>query len=1098
MKFLVALYRIKYEAKVHMIEGTIDSADVIIEALGLLNLFGTGFGAQEGPGSGTTMDGLGAGAAHGGDGGARQPNVGGQTYNSLYKPTLAGSGGGNGNGQGGSGGGYLHMIVGQDLRIDGTVDLRGQDGQTGNGGGGSGGGMLIETLNFTGFGFLYANGGNGISCGGGGGGGRMAILMEWQNTWAGTFYTQGGLGCDTTPGGAAGTVYLQENNRGPSYIEIKYGTDGQATEVAQHKRLEIDNHDQDKELYADHAEPWLYTAIYEGDKEEYEFDEVLLHRHANLKIDYPLNSDKVKVWIHWFEGDRTGLLHLRDNQTLYVEYVESMSNETMAPCSFIIEELAIIYGPLTLNLLGTRTVVRGTIVNVQTLIITENAEVIFEGTTRTALVQDNKIYRLTEPGNVTFDEFKVERGSNIEFIKMTHMLFITVTTLKVKFEANMFMNEAVIQATLAIIESGGVLHLDGTGYAAGTGNYSGPSYDNIGCGAGHGGYGGCDYANDKEGGVPYDSIYFPKMHGSGGGSAGGYSGGAGGGLLEMYVGGLLEIDGVLGLKGKDAAGGNAGGGSGGALYTEAYNVTGHGVVSVHGGKGSGYGGGGSGGRVAIKCLLRYLYGGLHDNYGGKGGDNDPVNKAGAAGTTYVEQSFTPVEYRHKKYDPTLNETLVRSDHTYLHTDNNGHNSPTSTVIREENREYYEFDTASITRTAILQLVSFGTDTITAVFHQFIGDRTGTLHTLKDQKIYIEYVESVSNVTEAPCAFKLDAGGENIMPEETHFVGRLSTLKGRLTGVSDLYVALDATLVFFSTAGTARLENGKYIDETEPGNLAFGRVHAKRSSYLQFLDINDLLHLNVTEFSVKYEAKAEMNKGLITSTYAWVESMGEFLLDEHGNPADEGPGAGLTSSNTGLGASHGGYGGGYSVDETKGTPYGNIRDPTEIGSGGASASGGTGGSGGGSLQWYVGHLIELNGLLSSAGGDASGGHAGGGSGGSVYIHTTNITGHGEISVRGGNGINSGGGGAGGRIAIHCEFRYWYAGKFTDRGGSGGGSNGVTYGGAAGTAYVAENQRPLEYRILKYSPVTNHTYFQVWCNSVKTKFSGQNNQLKMCRN
>ena len=57
------------------------------------------------------------------------------------------------------------------------------------------------------------------------------------------------------------------------------------------------------------------------------------------------------------------------------------------------------------------------------------------------------------------------------------------------------------------------------------------------------------------------------------------------------------------------------------------------------------------------------------------------------------------------------------------------------------------------------------------------------------------------------------------------------------------------------------------------------------------------------------------------------------------------------------------------------------------------------------------------------------------------------------------------------------RYWYGGDFINRGGSGAGSYDLTRGGAAGTAFVANQQRPLSYRELKYHPGTNDTYFQV---------------------
>lgn len=46
----------------------------------------------------------------------------------------------------------------------------------------------------------------------------------------------------------------------------------------------------------------------------------------------------------------------------------------------------------------------------------------------------------------------------------------------------------------------------------------------------------------------YDFVYSPVMAGSGGGNGGG-TGGAGGGVLEWFVGHVLELNGLLSLKG---------------------------------------------------------------------------------------------------------------------------------------------------------------------------------------------------------------------------------------------------------------------------------------------------------------------------------------------------------------------------------------------------------------------------------------------------------------------------------------------------------------------------------------------------------------------
>ena len=821
----VALFRVKYEGLVEMNEGHIVSDDGIVEALGRINLAHRGFAAESGLGAGHSNDFRGYGASHGGDGGVDRDNVLDliRTYNSLYNPTHRGSGGGNGDGQGGAGGSYLQWYNQADLRIDGLLQLEGQDGQSGNAGGGSGGALLIDTLHFNGFGFIHCEGGDGSgSSGGGGGGGRIAIWIRHTKSWNGYMYTQGGQGTTNTIGGAAGTIYLEESNRGPQYADIKYGTDGVELRTAQHKRIEVDNHDLDADVYADHTEPWVYTSLYEESHDSYEFDEALMHRHANVRIDYPDEDDSnaVNVTIHLFEGDRTGLLHLRANQKLWVEVVESQSNETIAPCSYRVDDGAEIFLPTETNLLGTRTLLAGQITGVQTMIVTGGADVVFQGTATTAMMANNAYVEVTEPGNFSFVDFIVERYSASEFENIVGELTLTVNYLNTKFGGELFFNDAHILSRVGIVESGGVLHLDGTGSGSGEGHGAGQTVGSVGTGGGHGGFGG---AADPEanGGRTYDSVYNPRMHGSGGGADGsGNPGGAGGGLLDWRVADLMEIDGVLALKGKDAESGHAGGGSGGALYVEAETVTGHGVVSVHGGKGVNQGGGGAGGRVAIKCRMGFFFGGKFDNYGGLGGSGYESDRAGASGTTYVTESFRPLEYRFKKFDPYLNYTLITADHTYLHTDNDGASSPAYTVIEEEIPSelleegesgivpVYEFDEMDLTDTARLRFFH-GDTSITATVHRFIGDRTGILHIYEDQTVFVEVNRTETNRTEAPCSYIIDEHGTIVFPQEVHLHGTSTRFAGLMIGAENLYVEGGAEVDFHSSGMTSLFTNNSF-------------------------------------------------------------------------------------------------------------------------------------------------------------------------------------------------------------------------------------------------------------------------------------------------
>ena len=947
--------------------------------------------------------------------------IAGTAYGSLYEPDHLGSGGGSGSlagGSGGSGGGKMIWHNGKTLTIDGFLWINGQDGLGGNAGGGSGGSILIKTLNFTGFGWVDVSGGDGASDGGGGAGGRMGVHIEFANKFSGRLRSVGGTGHGNLPGGAAGTVYIEETNRGPQYADIKYDKHLNRTYVvAQHKRLETDNEDRDADLYKNHAEPWLYTVISEGPREEYEFDEALLTRHSNLLFDYPTDSDTLSVWIYKFYGDYTGLVHLRDRQQLYVEYQVSVSNETMPPCSFRIDAGAEILLPETVDLLGTRTWLAGRITGVQDLYITGGADVVFLSTAQTALIENGAYSMLTDPGNFTFSQLFVERYSKAEFQEIQHEMTIDCSLLIVKYEGELFMNEVDIFSTNANVESRGIFHMDGAGYTAEVGPGAGKSLaDGTGLGAGHGGYGGGP--GPQYGGVPHDSVYGPVERGSGGGNGLGV-GGAGGGLLYWEIAEKLEMNGILSLRGADGVGQHAGGGSGGAVYIKTINMTGHGLIRVNGGTGVDKGGGGSGGRVGIHCKWRYQYGGKFDNYGGDGGDQHGRYHSGAAGTTYKEENYRELEYRHKKYDKVHNTTFLAVDHTYVHSDNVGKRSPAATMLMEYHRFDYEFDEMELTGSS--RLLLFHPDNAThvqLVAHKFIGDRTGQLHIRVNQKVYVEVVESTSNRTEAPCSYIIDSGSEILLPTEFHVHGTNSSLAGRITGVKHLYVEDETFVDFYSTAQTALIEKGDYIMITDPGNFTFDTVTIKRGGLAGFNRITTTMHLQTAEIWIKYQGELYMNHAMIQCSYAWLESQGVFHLDGKGFESETGIGHGTTTAGIGTGAAHGGYGG-TSDPDTAAHPYGSVFSPEEFGSGGGNGQG-QGGSGGGILAWHVGHRIELNGLLSARGTDGEGSGAAGGSGGSMFIKTTNMTGHGEINVRGGNGAGPGAGGAGGRIGIHCKM------------------------------------------------------------------------------
>lgn len=1048
LTFTALIFRIKFHSLVNMNHGTIDSSWVWLESGGRLVLDGTGYSNETGPGKGFTKNNAGMGAGHGGQGGGFIPGENsGIPYGSVYRPSHLGSGGGNGEGYGGSGGGMLYWKVGQEIELDGLITLRGINGSGTNAGGGSGGSILIECTNITGYGEINVQGGGGNGLGSGGSGGRVAVHIRFRHKFSGKYKAYGGFGQSTA---AAGTVYVEETARGPQYALLKYNALTNTTEiVATHRYVEVDG---------DNRKTNLNTLLLEQEYVQYELEELFLTRDSNLQVRHPPGADNVTVIVHRFLGDGTGRFHIRKDQIIYVEVIESETNETSPPCNFLIDEDAEIIFPSIVDIQGMRTIINGRVTGVHDLSIAKGGYLEVSSSTQTARVENRHYVEITEKGNFSFGTVTVKRRSTLTLTRVKYPLVMKCAEFKIKYQGLITMNYGSMYSAYAWIESEGNLLLDGKGFGPEEGPGRGSTVYDIGSGAGHGGDGG--KTDSSKGGSPYNSVYTPHMFGSGGGNGKG-TGGRGGGKLYWDVGQHLEINGFIGNRGLNGTGLNSGGGSGGSILIKATNVSGHGELAVTGGSGTGLGGGGSGGRIAILCRWRYKYRGKLTDHGGQGS-----KYGGAAGTIYIEENNRPLQYRDLKYSKRLNKTIMTVNHRYIHIDNAGFDVEGATVIMEEGSSYYEFDEMELTGYSRLLLYKPDNQNITAVVHKFIGDKTGQFHLLKDQRIFVEVVESLSNITEAPCSYRIDFGSEIIFPAEVRMHGTRSEIAGLMTGVHHLRVASGAGVTIFSTTQTALIENRAYVDISQPGNVSFATLIVKRNGIIELRKITDVLRVTVNELTIKYGGTIKMNHGELLSSFAWLNSQGYLLVDASGHSSELGSGAGKTLSFggkvIGTGAGHGGEGA-----INGGQAYGSVYRPQVLGSGGGNGQG-KGGHGGGQLLWNVGKRLELNGYLYARGGNGTGINAGGGSGGSILIETTNMTGHGVISVEGGRPTGYGGAGAGGRVAIHCRWRFTFAGKLSFCGGIG--AN-LASSGPSGTMYREQNKRSLEYRHLKYNKVAN---------------------------
>jgi len=143
---------------------------------------------------------------------------------------------------------------------------------------------------------------------------------------------------------------------------------------------------------------------------------------------------------------------------------------------------------------------------------------------------------------------------------------------------------------------------------------------------------------------------------------------------------------------------------------------------------------------------------------------------------------------------------------------------------------------------------------------------------------------------------------------------------------------------------------------------------------------------------------------------------------------DGPGAGQgDSADGGQGAGYGGIGGDGNLNtNTKGSSYGSITKPVDLGSGGGAGFTTDGGDGGGAIFINVTDTLNVTGNIFASGakGVTATTAGGGGSGGSIYIVANTFVGNGTINASGGSGgddnagdTDGGGGGAGGRIAIY---------------------------------------------------------------------------------
>jgi hypothetical protein len=226
------------------------------------------------------------------------------------------------------------------------------------------------------------------------------------------------------------------------------------------------------------------------------------------------------------------------------------------------------------------------------------------------------------------------------------------------------------------------------------------------------------------------------------------------------------------------------------------------------------------------------------------------------------------------------------------------------------------------------------------------------------------------------------------------------------------------------------------------------------SYNQYVDIQGTLY--VTGYN------GSGTTGTLELIAPQITVSGTINGNERGWRTGEGLGAG---SWPGGGGAYGGNGGASGWGNPGGTAYGTANGPDiQMGSGGASQTGGVGGPGGASVSLFA-NTSTISGLITVNGSQGTdfpsfGDGGGGGAGGGILVKTISGTISGTLSANGLRGGNSnrrgGGGGGGGRIKIFYALSLNTGGSTIaysgGAGGTGPGGNGAA--GGAGTYYTEQ--------------------------------------------
>ena len=565
-------------------------------------------------------------------------------------------------------------------------------------------------------------------------------------------------------------------------------------------------------------------------------------------------------------------------------------------------------------------------------------------------------------------------------------------------------------------------------------------------------------ANDTR--SAYGNFYSSFNWGAPGG--GGYTGdnntpelSYGGGALRLTALTVLAVNGSISCDGSTAVNSLAGGGAGGSLQIVCNTLEGHGTISAHGGAGGRYsnnynntphnsqqqlgqGGGGGGGRISLTTAFNFShsYVALGGTFLARGGIG---YQSGAAGTVYQYQA-----------------NLHRSGWSILTVENAGRHSFLPTVISSvpDPRRGGVLDQLTVLAGAYVTL-SLPRGTFFPVL-SLTGDYSG--HVALTNGSVLSANGTLVTTTDDFHAF---------VPRSYLRISRLTlTVADGQIDHTDLHIG-NGGKVYLTEAGST---TSNTFHTSAVGQYAFSFVQLEANATLVFDYSSNLVSNKLRKKVRPSRPGVSLITGVLkVATGGHIHSDGQgYAGSAAGNRSVSlgqdpiavgagGRGLGRFGASGGGGGAYGGVGGvGFSA--TGGSSYGDVSNPSDLGSGGGGAMSSiagdaaaiyreasvvwneneqglrqrvalsamvtaVGGNGGGLVRIKATSVI-LNGTISADGMPGTYPGAGGGSGGTVLIDTKSMIGPGSISANGGYGLFSsaffGGGGSGGRIKIICRY------------------------------------------------------------------------------